>query len=78
MQGVSKPILYIKQGCPYCAAAIEYLREHNVDFETIDVRGNQEEMRKLEEISGKTCSQILTSISSADSWIRKTSRHPDA
>jgi glutaredoxin len=59
MQGVSKPILYIKQGCPYCAAAIEYLREHNVDFETIDVRGNQEEMRKLEEISGKTKTPTL-------------------
>ena len=28
--------------------------EHNVEFETIDVRGNQEQMKKLEEISGKT------------------------
>jgi glutaredoxin 3 len=59
MQGVSKTTLYIKQGCPYCAAAIDCLRQHNVELETIDVRGNPEEMKKLEEISGNTKTPTL-------------------
>ena len=53
------PILYIKQGCPYCSAAMDYLTARNIDFETIDVRGNQEQMKKLEEISGKTKTPTL-------------------
>ena len=56
---MSEPILYIKQGCPYCTAAIDYLRERDVDFETIDVRGNREQMEKLEDISGKTKTPTL-------------------
>jgi glutaredoxin len=59
LQDVSKPTLYIKQGCPYCTAAMDCLRERGVDFETIDVRGNRDQMKKLEEISGKTKTPTL-------------------
>jgi glutaredoxin 3 len=50
---VNKPTLYIKQGCPYCAAAIEYLDQHDVDYETAEVRSSPEAMKKLQEISGQ-------------------------
>ena len=56
---MSKPTLYIKRGCPYCEAAIDYLREHNIDFDEIDVRLDREQMKKLEEISGKTKTPTL-------------------
>jgi glutaredoxin len=50
---VDKPTLYIKQGCPYCAAAMEYLDEHKISYATVDVRSNPEMMQKLQEISGQ-------------------------
>jgi glutaredoxin 3 len=50
---VSTPILYVKTGCPYCGAAMDYLDEHNITYEEIDVRGDEERMRKLEEVSGQ-------------------------
>ena len=50
---VNTPILYVKTGCPYCKAAVEYLDDHNVAYEQVDVRGNPELMKKLHEISGQ-------------------------
>jgi glutaredoxin len=50
---VNKPTLYIKQGCPYCAAAMEYLDQQNISYETVDVRSQPEMMQKLEEVSGQ-------------------------
>jgi len=38
---------------------MDCLRERGVDFETIDVRGNPDQMKKLEEISGKTKTPTL-------------------
>ena len=34
------PILYVKTGCPYCKAALDYLDQHKVEYETVDVRGS--------------------------------------
>ncbi len=50
---MNKPKLYIKQGCPYCAAAMEYLDQHKIEHETIDVRSQPEMMKKLQEVSGQ-------------------------
>jgi glutaredoxin len=47
------PVLYVKTGCPYCRAATEYLDERGVAYETVDVRGSDKGMRKLQEISGQ-------------------------
>ncbi len=41
-------------GCPYCKAAMDYLDEHEVAYEMVDVRGDEALMRKLKEISGQT------------------------
>lgn len=50
---VDTPTLYVKMGCPYCKAAIDYLDEHEVAYEMVDVRGNDALMSKLKEISGQ-------------------------
>ncbi len=56
---MSKPILYIKRGCPYCDAATDYLDEHQIDYETVDVYGNPDRMLELEELSGQTRTPTL-------------------
>ena len=53
------PILYVKTGCPYCRAAIEDLNQRKIVYETVDVRGNDQGMKKLEEISGQTKTPTL-------------------
>lgn len=50
---MNKPTLYIKQGCPYCAAAIEYLDQQKIDYEKVEVRSSPDAMQKLQEISGQ-------------------------
>lgn len=48
------PTLYVKTGCPYCKAATDYLDQHKVAYEVVDVRGNDSGMKKLQELSGQT------------------------
>ena len=49
-----KPTLYVKTGCPYCQAAIDYLDGNKIGYEKIDVRASDSGMKKLPEISGQT------------------------
>ncbi len=56
---MSQPILYIKHGCPYCDAAMNYLNEQGIDYETIDVYKNRERMLELEKLSGQTRTPTL-------------------
>ena len=48
------PTLYVKNGCPYCKAATDYLDQHQIPYEPVDVRGSDAKMKKLQEISGQT------------------------
>lgn len=48
------PKLYVKTGCPYCRAAIEWLDEHKVAYEKLDVVGSRKLMQELHDISGQT------------------------
>lgn len=50
---MKKPILFVKTGCPYCHAALEYFKEHNVDLEIHNVRENPKDMQKLVDVSGQ-------------------------
>lgn len=52
-------ILYVKTGCPYCRAAVEDLDRRGVSYEKVDVRGNDQGMKKLQEISGQTKTPTL-------------------
>jgi glutaredoxin len=56
---MSAPILYVKRGCPYCAAAMDYLDQHQIAYEQIDVRGDEEKMQELKKISGQTKTPTL-------------------
>jgi glutaredoxin len=56
---MSTPILYVKSGCPYCAAAMKYLDDHKVAYEKTDVRGNETAMDKLKNVSGQTRTPTL-------------------
>jgi glutaredoxin len=47
------PTLYVKRGCPYCKAAMNYLEQAGIRYEQVEVRGDPAAIRKLEEISGQ-------------------------
>lgn len=55
----NEPILYVKRGCPYCAAAMDYLDQHEITYKKIDVRGNPAGMEELKRISGQTKTPTL-------------------
>lgn len=49
-----RPLLYIKNGCPWCIAAEEFLKEHGVTYDVVDVRSDATAFRTMQEISGQT------------------------
>ncbi len=49
-----KPKLYVKEGCPWCEEAEEFLQEKKIDFERIEVRSNKEAFEEMIELSGQT------------------------
>jgi len=51
---MTKPIFYVKTGCPYCKAAEDYLNANHIAFERRDVRGDAARMGELQELSGQT------------------------
>lgn len=57
--GVNKPTLYVKRGCPYCAAAIEALDSEKVEYTKVDVLSESGGMQKLKDISGQTKTPTL-------------------
>ena len=51
---MSKPTLYIKQGCPWCVDALAYFNAKGIDLEVIDVREEPKRMNELIEVSGQS------------------------
>jgi glutaredoxin 3 len=49
-----RPTLYVKTGCPYCQAATNYLDQHKIAYDQVEVRGSDSGMKKLQELSGQT------------------------
>ena len=45
--------VYSTPQCPYCYALKEFLKEHNVEFEDIDVSKDEEARKELVEKSGQ-------------------------
>jgi glutaredoxin 3 len=56
---VTEPTLFVKKGCPYCAAAMKALDERGVAYEKVDVRGDEDAMNRLSKISGQTRTPTL-------------------
>ena len=51
---MSKPTLYVKQGCPWCVDALAYFNAKGIDLEVIDVREEPKRMNELIEVSGQS------------------------
>ncbi len=56
---MNNPILYVKQGCPWCIDALAYFKQKNVELEIIDVRSDPTRLKELEQISGQTKTPTL-------------------
>ena len=56
---MSKPILYVKQGCPWCEDALKYFSEAGLELELIDVRTDPSRMPELEKVSGQSKTPTL-------------------
>jgi glutaredoxin len=57
---MSLPILYIKQGCPWCVDALEYFKQINLKLEVVDVIQNPIKMKDLMECSGQNKTPTLS------------------
>jgi glutaredoxin 3 len=51
---MSKPTLYVKQGCPWCVEALTYFNAKDIDLEIVDVRTEPNRMKELVEVSGQS------------------------
>ena len=49
----TKPIIYSTPTCPYCTIAKDYLKEHNIDFEEIDISNDTQAAQKMIDKSGQ-------------------------
>ena len=45
--------IYSTPTCPFCMKAKEFFKENNIEFENIDVAGNQEAANEMIEKSGQ-------------------------
>ena len=50
----TRPLLYIKSGCPWCAAAEDYLHKHDIAYDRVDVRSDPATFAEMELLSGQT------------------------
>lgn len=48
------PILYVKSGCPWCRAALQFFNDHGIAVRVKDVLEDKEAMRRMFEISGQS------------------------
>ena len=56
---VNNPILYVKQGCPWCVDALDYFARKGIEMEVVDVRTDPSRMNELLEISGQSKTPTL-------------------
>ena len=53
------PILYIKQGCPYCDEAVEFLDDHGIDYTLKEVLGDPQAFEEMRRVSGQSKAPTL-------------------
>ena len=56
---MSKPKLFVKEGCPWCVDALAYFESKSLTFEVIDVRKDPSKMSELLEVSGQSKTPTL-------------------
>jgi glutaredoxin len=50
----TRPILYIKSGCPWCREALSFFNSQGVDLDVRDVNDNPKDMDAMVTLSGQT------------------------
>lgn len=79
----SRPILYIKSGCPWCTDALSYFSSENVDVEVKDVLRDAEAMERMKKISGQSLTptleygDFLVPDFSVDEFVAAVKKRPD-
>lgn len=48
-----KILIYSTSSCPYCDMAKEFLKEHNIEFEDVNVQEDKEKAKEMVEKSGQ-------------------------
>ena len=56
---MSKPKLYVKEGCPWCIDALAYFKTKSMELEIVDVKNDPSRMPELIEISGQSKTPTL-------------------
>jgi len=57
---VPKVIVYSTPTCPYCYQAKDFLKEHKIAFEDVDVSKNQKRAQEMIEKSGQMVVPVIT------------------
>ena len=52
--------VYIKPGCPWCIAAVNWLDDEGYDFTKSDVISSAEAFEEMRELSGQTLAPTMT------------------
>ena len=50
---MAKATVYVTSTCPFCTMMTNYLKENNIDYETINVQNDQVAAQKLVETTGQ-------------------------
>lgn len=59
MSKYTRPILYIKSGCPWCREALSFFNSQGVDLDVRDVNENAKDMDAMVSVSGQTKTPTL-------------------
>jgi glutaredoxin 3 len=51
---MTRPLLYVKNGCPWCVEAEDFLKEHGIAYDRLDVLSNRKAFQEMQELSGQT------------------------
>lgn len=52
-------VVYIKNGCPWCVEALEWLNAHGIDHTVLDVLAKPEAFVRMRKISGQSKAPTL-------------------
>lgn len=51
--------LFIKTGCPWCIEAEDWLKENNIEYETLNVTKDPDAREEMQELSGQTKAPVI-------------------
>lgn len=56
---MNKLIVYIKAGCPWCTEVVQFLLDHDIQFEGRNVSNSEKFMQEMMDKSGQTKAPTL-------------------